>query len=103
MDSAPALQAAGMLSLLGMHIGGRLVAVSYGLRSGRSASLYLYGFSPQLAHLGLGHHLIAESVRRAHADGATALDFLSGREPYKYFWGACDRPAAGCTLSRQPD
>jgi hypothetical protein len=38
--------------------------------------------------------LVARTIERAADEGAFVLDFLRGREPYKYEWGAVDRPAA---------
>jgi CelD/BcsL family acetyltransferase involved in cellulose biosynthesis len=37
--------------------------------------------------LALGH-----AIEAAKAEGAASFDFLRGREPYKYAWGARDQP-----------
>jgi Acetyltransferase (GNAT) domain len=56
--------------------------------------IYLTGFDPALAQLSPGRLLVARALERAGDDGAFELDFLRGREPYKYEWGAVDRPAS---------
>ncbi|MFC7331707.1 GNAT family N-acetyltransferase [Rhodocista pekingensis] len=88
----PALEAAGLLRLLSLDLDGRPVAVLYGLQAKGCFHYYLGGFDPALAEAGPGTLLVGEAIGAATAEGCTLFDFLRGREPYKYGWGAVDRP-----------
>ncbi|WP_448188026.1 GNAT family N-acetyltransferase [Azospirillum sp. sgz301742] len=90
--AVPALAEAGLLRLYGLRIGGRLAAVHYGLGDGRRAYYYLGGFDPELAPLGPGVLLLGHAIDAAAGEGGREFHFLRGREPYKYAWGAVDRP-----------
>lgn len=49
--------------------------------------------------------MLAQSLRRAVGEGVRRMDFLRGREPYKYAWGAVDQPrwrSAGAWPPRSP-
>ena len=91
--AVPALAEAGLLRMYGLRIGGRLAAVHYGLGDGRRAYYYLGGFDPELAPLGPGVLVLGHAVEEAVSEGAREFHFLRGREPYKYAWGAVDRPS----------
>ena len=90
--AAPELLRAGLLRLFGLRINGRLVAVFHGLADGRRLYAYLSGYDPALPHPGLGAMLLGRALCTADAEGLRELHFLRGREPYKYAWGAVDRP-----------
>jgi CelD/BcsL family acetyltransferase involved in cellulose biosynthesis len=68
--------------------------VLYGFLDHGRFLFYLSGFDPRIARLSPGRLLIARALDRVRDEGAFELDFLRGREPYKYEWGAVDRPAA---------
>lgn len=53
---------------------------------------YLGGFDPSVASLGLGKIAIAHGIRTSIAAGRRRYDFTRGDEPYKYWYGATDRP-----------
>jgi CelD/BcsL family acetyltransferase involved in cellulose biosynthesis len=91
-EAAPGLLALGLLRLSGLRVGGRIVAVFYGLADRGRAYAYIGGFDPAVPHPGLGAMMIGHAVRRALGEGLREFDFLRGREPYKYAWGAVDRP-----------
>lgn len=94
LDVASAFQKKGILRLIGLVMSDRLVAVQYAFSDHRRFSFYLSGFEPEVAHYSPGRMLVARSLDRARQDDALELDFLRGREPYKYEWGAVDRPAS---------
>jgi CelD/BcsL family acetyltransferase involved in cellulose biosynthesis len=95
-ETAPMLQAAGLLRLYGMRLNGELIALLYCLADppGRPEPRwydYIGGFDPRHATLAPGTLLIAHAIDSAMAEGAVAFDFLRGAEPYKYRWGAVDQ------------
>jgi len=97
-EAAPALFGRGLLRLYGLSIDGRTVAVFYGLADRTRAHAYIGGFDPDVPHPGLGALMIGHAVREAIREGKREFHFLRGREPYKYAWGAVDRPGCGRRL-----
>lgn len=93
-DAALALHARGLLRLIGLRLDERLIGVLYGFLDHGRFLFYLSGFAPDAAHLSPGRLVIARAMDRAVDEGAIELDFLRGRESYKYEWGAVDRPAS---------
>jgi CelD/BcsL family acetyltransferase involved in cellulose biosynthesis len=89
---AARLDKSGQLRLLRVCIGSDVAAVYYGFQTGRHAAAYLGGFNPRYASVSPGTLAIREAIHCAIEDGANCLDFLTGREAYKYAWGAVDRP-----------
>jgi CelD/BcsL family acetyltransferase involved in cellulose biosynthesis len=87
------LARAGLLRMYALMVAGRIAAVYYGLGDGRRAYGYLIGFAPELSFLSPGALVIAHAIEEAVREGATEFDFLRGQEPYKYKWGAVDRPS----------
>jgi CelD/BcsL family acetyltransferase involved in cellulose biosynthesis/glycosyltransferase involved in cell wall biosynthesis len=90
----------GLLRLVGLEINGTLRAVLYGFADHGRFLYYLSGFDPAITKLSPGRLLVARAIERARDDGAFELDFLRGCEPYKYEWGAIDRPATVYRLGR---
>jgi len=95
-EAAPLLDAVGLLRLYAMRLDGQIIAVLYCLaeaapRPNLRHYDYLGGFDPRFASLSPGTLLIAHAIERASDEGATAFDFLRGRDPYKYRWGARDQ------------
>lgn len=86
------LLARGWLRLHTLRIGARIAAVHYGLLARERAHYYLGGFDPELGALSPGNHVVLHAITEAVREGAREFDFLRGREPYKYAWGAEDRP-----------
>jgi CelD/BcsL family acetyltransferase involved in cellulose biosynthesis len=97
-EAAAALLELGLLRLHGLRIGGRLVAVLHGSTDRQRFHAYLAGHDPALPHPGLGALMIGHAVEQAAAEGLLEFHFLRGREPYKYAWGAVDRPNHGRRL-----
>ena len=89
--AVPALAEAGLLRLYTLTLDGTPLAALYALATGSTTAYYIGGFDPAAAGLGVGTLLIGHAVAEAAAEGAREFDFLRGREPYKYLWGAVDR------------
>jgi CelD/BcsL family acetyltransferase involved in cellulose biosynthesis len=98
--AAPGLLAAGVLRLYALRIGTRTAAAHYGFQAGTRAYYYIGGFDPEFAALSPGKLITAAALEEAIGEGATAFDFLGGREAYKYEWGAIDRPRVSRHMRR---
>jgi CelD/BcsL family acetyltransferase involved in cellulose biosynthesis len=59
---------------------------------GTTYAAYNASYHPDYAHLSAGIVLFAHRIRSAIARRFTCFDFLRGDEPYKYRFGATDRP-----------
>jgi CelD/BcsL family acetyltransferase involved in cellulose biosynthesis len=90
--AAPRLLAAGLLRLHLLELDGRPLAAHYGFRHGATAYSYIHGFDPAVAVFAPTSLLLLAVMEEATREGATTFDFLRGREPYKYAWGAVDQP-----------
>jgi CelD/BcsL family acetyltransferase involved in cellulose biosynthesis len=90
----PRLAAAGLTRMTGLAIGQEIVAVVYGLGHRGRLYLYLAGWDPEPGHPGLGALAVGEAIEAARQRGDRAVDFLRGRESYKYSWGARDQRLA---------
>src|SRR5690606_30142434 len=93
-DVVAAMARRRLVRLLGVALDGELRGVFYGFCDHGRFLFYLSGFDPDIARLSPGRLLIARALDRARDEGAFELDFLRGREPYKYEWGAVERPCA---------
>jgi CelD/BcsL family acetyltransferase involved in cellulose biosynthesis len=89
-EAAARLHAAGLLRLTSLRIGGFEAAVFYGMAAKAVTYFYIGGFDPDLRVFSPGSLVIAEEVERAIREHSRIFDFLRGREPYKYRWGAVD-------------
>jgi CelD/BcsL family acetyltransferase involved in cellulose biosynthesis len=89
-----------LLDLYGLRLNGRIVAAYYGFRDAHSAYYYLGGYDRAFASLSVGTLVIAAALERAIGRGVMTFDFLRGREPYKYRWGAVDSPTIRLRLTR---
>ena len=74
--------------------------MTYVLHVRQRTYLYISGFDPEYAPLSPGTLMFGHSIAHAMGEGAREFDFLRGRERYKYFWGARDRPCYGRMLER---
>lgn len=99
--AAGALAEAGLLRLCRLRVGGRVLAVYYGFAANGAEYAYLAGFDPEKPRLSPGMQIIGHAIERAVAEGVRQFDFLRGREPYKYGWGAADRAKICRRLTRQ--
>ncbi len=82
-------------------LAGQPAAMVYGLADATRWHSYITAFDPGLPHPGLGTMLLGMVVEAAVAEGVRELHMLRGREPYKYAWGALDRPLWGLIV--QPE
>src|SRR5205085_8553986 len=89
-DAAWSLLCRGMLRLYGLRIDGHLAAALYGFADHRRAYYYLSGFDPLYARMSPGFLIVGHAIQHAFTEGLREFDFLRGREPYKYDWGATD-------------
>lgn len=100
LNAAPALLDAGLLRLLALRLDGRIMAIMHVLFAHRRACYYISGFDPRFARFSPGVVITGMAIQRAVAEGMAEFDFLAGREPYKYAWGAVDRPVAAISIPR---
>jgi CelD/BcsL family acetyltransferase involved in cellulose biosynthesis len=98
--AAPLLLGAGVLRLRALRLDQRIIAAMYALHLRQRTYFYLCGFDPDLAALSPGTLMFAHGIAQALGEGARAVDFLRGRERYKYFWGARERACYGRMLER---
>lgn len=96
--AAAALLSSGLLRGYALHIDDRIAAVLHGFADRRRFHAYLGGHDPDLRHPGPGALMIGHAIEEACREGLESFDFLRGREPYKYAWGAVDHPACGRRL-----
>lgn len=82
----------GPLRLAFLSVGGSRIAAGIAFETADTAYYYNAGVDPEARDLSPGVVMIERWVRRALERGITTLDFLRGDEPYKYEWGATDRP-----------
>jgi CelD/BcsL family acetyltransferase involved in cellulose biosynthesis len=81
-------------SALGMYLlclNGDPLAGLYGFREKDTFYCYMQGFNPEWAKLSPGAMVVGAAVEECIRQGVRRVDFLRGREPYKYWWGATDR------------
>jgi CelD/BcsL family acetyltransferase involved in cellulose biosynthesis len=68
-----------------------IVGVLYGFWWQDTFAGYQSGWDPRFARHSMGSVLVMHALERAADEGAHTFDFLRGREPYKYRFGARDR------------
>jgi CelD/BcsL family acetyltransferase involved in cellulose biosynthesis len=91
--AARALLDQGVLRLWGLRLSGVLIGAMYTLAERNVVYCYLQGFDPDYAEFSPGVQMIGAVVEDAVREGKQAVDFLRGREAYKYAWGAQDEPS----------
>ena len=87
---APALVDQDVLRLYSLSVGGQTVAMLYTLFEKESVLLYLHAFDPTHAYFSPGTCIFGAVIEDATRAGKRQVNFLRGREPYKYLWGARD-------------
>jgi CelD/BcsL family acetyltransferase involved in cellulose biosynthesis len=92
-EVAEGFAARGALRLYRLVAGGASLAAIYGFVEKDTLFCYLQGIDPAAAHRSPGTVLVGMVLEHAAREGLGAVDFLRGREPYKYAWGAVDVPA----------
>ncbi len=91
----------GTLRLHRLDVDGLPAAMSVSLVWGDTWGLYNSSFDPSLAALAPGVVLVWELIGLAAAEGMAVFDLLRGDEPYKYRFGATDRPLHTLSLVRR--
>jgi len=91
-DMAHQMWRQGWLDLAFLSADGTPIATLCCFTYGPAYAAYNSGYHPAYAELSAGIVLFAECIRTAIARGFTAFDFMRGNEPYKYRFGATDRP-----------
>jgi CelD/BcsL family acetyltransferase involved in cellulose biosynthesis/glycosyltransferase involved in cell wall biosynthesis len=97
-DAVPALAAVGGARIAELSIDGRPAAAMLLLCDAWADAYFIGGFAPSFATVSPGTLLLACEIERARRDGRAELDFLRGREAYKYRFGARDRFTRGRRL-----
>lgn len=90
--AATEMFASGRLLLSGVRCEGSLAAVVYGFQGHCRIWTYLSGIDPAVAAFSPGTVALGLALEQAARLGCIEADFLRGSEPYKYVWGARDRP-----------
>ncbi|UQA62960.1 GNAT family N-acetyltransferase [Polyangium aurulentum] len=99
-DVARGFLGRGMLAFEVLRIDRKIVSVLYGFYDHQALRYYLGGFDPAFARASVGSLVLARAIEQALGRGVKEFDFLRGREPYKYAWGASDRPILRWRLVR---
>lgn len=86
------------LRLYTLSLDQKIVAAIYGFARAHRLYFYLSGFDPRIKRLSPGSVLLYEVIRRSIDARLTELDFLRGNEPYKFEWGARERPTRRLVL-----
>lgn len=79
------------LGLYVLCLNGSPIAALYGFHEQETYFYYMQGFDPAHAKLSPGVMVIGGVIEDVLQRGARKVDFLRGRETYKYWWGAKDR------------
>jgi CelD/BcsL family acetyltransferase involved in cellulose biosynthesis len=90
--AAPRLLERGVLRLFGLRHEGELIACLMAYFEPDVARLYMQGYDPEWARASPGAQLIGAALEEAVREKKVAIDFLRGRERYKYYWGSRDVP-----------
>ena len=90
-EVAAGFLARGALLLIALRLQGETIAALYGFQEQTTVTCYLPGFEPGWAKLSPGVMVVGAAVEEAVQRGARTIDFLRGKEDYKYSWGAKDR------------
>lgn len=90
----------GVLRLHRLEVGGILAAATVSLVWRGQWGLYNSAFDPDLGLLAPGIVLVNQLLEAAGDEGCHVFDLLRGDEPYKYRFGAVDRPVERVTILR---
>jgi CelD/BcsL family acetyltransferase involved in cellulose biosynthesis len=90
----------GAAKLTRLTVGDRLVASGVHFEDGQRIAYYNAGVDPDARDLSPGVLMVALYIQQAIEAGRREVDFLRGNEPYKYEWGAVDRPIQRILVSR---
>lgn len=90
LEAARRMSKAGILRMYELRIEGTPAASFYGFADSSTLHYYLGGFDPRFEKLSPGMLVIGHAIEQAGNEGLTNVNFLRGRERYKYDWGAVD-------------
>jgi CelD/BcsL family acetyltransferase involved in cellulose biosynthesis len=90
-EAAAGFHSRGALGLYVLCLSGDPLAALYGFRERETFYCYMQGFDPEWARLSPGVMVVGGVIEEMIRQGVRRIDFLRGREPYKYWWGATDR------------
>ncbi len=93
-DCARDLLPTGQVLIWEFEVAGEVVGCYVNFADDEAFNWWLGGFDPAHAKLGLGKIAIAHGIRTSIDAGRARFDFGRGAEPYKYWYGALDRPLA---------
>ena len=85
-DLVQELLTAGHAEVSSMFADGRRITVTVKLHVGPRIFWYAVAYEPELSEFSLGHLELFETLRRAHALGATEIDLGSAGFSYKQSW-----------------
>ena len=89
---SPALLRKRVLRLYTLRLNGRPIAALHAFFDRHVAYYYLQGFDMEFAWFSPGTQILGAVVEDAARAGMQAINFLRGRERYKYVWGTQDSP-----------
>jgi CelD/BcsL family acetyltransferase involved in cellulose biosynthesis len=87
-EVAPLLARRGWLKLWRLSLGGRAIAMIYGIELKGRFHYYQSGMDPAWAARSPGLVLVGKTIEDAYARGLTDYDFLRGTEPHKLDWSS---------------
>ncbi len=99
-EVAAGFHARGALGLYALCLDGHPLAALYGFREKSAFFCYMQGFDPGWARLSPGAMVTGGVIEEVIRQGMRRIDFLRGREAYKYAWGAADRETFRRTLAQ---
>jgi CelD/BcsL family acetyltransferase involved in cellulose biosynthesis len=82
----------GILRLYILRLDIKVIAMLYAFFEKDRVYCYLQGYDPEYRKLSPGTFVLGTVIEDAVRHGASSIDFLRGRESYKYSWGAQDVP-----------
>ena len=89
---SPKLLQKRVLRLYTLRLNGRAIAVLQAFFERQVAYYYLQGFDTEFAWFSPGTQILGAVAEDAVRHGMRAVNFLRGRERYKYIWGTQDSP-----------
>ena len=74
-----------------LRVGGAIAAAQYGFRDGETLYAYQIAFDPAHGKSGVAQILMSHILETEIQRGTRCVDFLRGREPYKFDWTDTER------------
>lgn len=97
----PLLLKRGVLRLYRLLLEKRCIAALYAFFEREVAYCYLQGFDPEFKRLSPGTQILGAVMEDAVQQRIKRIDFLRGREAYKYAWGARETPTFRIQVRRE--